>query len=443
MSDNKFVEHLTEFKQLVAANQKHLAEYKTIIDHRDKQIEQQQRVIEYQQQQINELITLVSNQQRFIEILSGREMPGEVHLETEKERPIREVAKETIEEQKPAVVPKITPSDITTALGDTNPTTKEAHNILASLIREQRTKHFATTERKNYNMKESSAREIVTEVDVIHRALYNKPLDITNLDFLRDYDEIIGVVSGNKLNTQKKKIQAITTITNSLEGFEDVSKRYTDFVAQVKDQAEEKAKDNVLSGEEKKNFISWDELRQAHTKLENSKDKAIAAFYTLQPPRRVEDVSLIKIGNPDESKDSDTNYNYIYLESEEPKVVYNKYKTDQKYGQVSLPLPDDLVDVLKEYVRKNELNPGHFLFGVSPSKGYKNMSQTVTIVFRKAFPDKKLSVNMLRKIKISHALNKRPTHAEKEKLAKAMGHSKDIQQWYDRIVRNEPEENKK
>ena len=155
----------------------------------------------------------------------------------------------------------------------------------------------------------------------------------------------------------------------------------------------------------------------------------MVAFYTLQPPRRVEDVSLIVIGKHD-----DPNKNSLLLdEKNKPhSVKYRKFKTDKTSKKITIVLSETLQDILAKHIEKAGLKNGDPLFGTA-SKGYfVNFSETVSKTFKK-YTKKTITANLLRHLYISNFLNKNRDGTEKQKLAKQMGNSVAMQQQYDRI----------
>jgi len=90
-----------------------------------------------------------------------------------------------------------------------------------------------------------------------------------------------------------------------------------------------------MSENQKTKAFTWNELQDMETLFRDKRSLALYSLYTKIPPRRVQDYRLMKIG-----KDTDpTNFNYLELRSpsgldlEKSILVFNVYKTSDKYGQ--------------------------------------------------------------------------------------------------------------
>ena len=102
--------------------------------------------------------------------------------------------------------------------------------------------------------------------------------------------------------------------------------------------------------------------------LDNDLDKAIAACYGLQPPRRL-DFQYLRMTEDDPLMLTNKDYNYLVMSSGKPSLfVYNNYKTYSKYKQQVIPVADDIVPYLLKYIKSAKLMPivgqlGKYLFG--------------------------------------------------------------------------------
>ena len=73
----------------------------------------------------------------------------------------------------------------------------------------------------------------------------------------------------------------------------------------------------------------------------------VLSLYTLHPPRRNVDYSLMKISN----NMNDDKYNYLDLKKGQ--FVFNNYKTLGKYHQVVVPIENDLMQVIELYLNNH------------------------------------------------------------------------------------------
>ena len=127
----------------------------------------------------------------------------------------------------------------------------------------------------------------------------------------------------------------------------------------------------------------------------------VLSLYTLHPPRRNVDYSLMKISN----NINDDKYNYLDLKKGQ--FVFNNYKTQGKYNQVVVPIEEDLLKVIELYLNnhpeksklKNKNYDVHFL------KSFYNepieKSQEITRILNKIF-GKNIGSSMLRNMYFSN-----------------------------------------
>lgn len=119
----------------------------------------------------------------------------------------------------------------------------------------------------------------------------------------------------------------------------------------------------------------------------------------------------------------DTNHNYLILNKEKIRITINKYKTEKRYGVISVLLSKKLSNLVKRYIQENKLNVGDYLFGDKELSDYIN------------YNNKKVAVNgsisLFRKMKITELYNDpKVRKEEKIELASKMAHSPLIQLTY-------------
>ena len=182
-----------------------------------------------------------------------------------------------------------------------------------------------------------------------------------------------------------------------------------------------------MSENQKTKAFTWNELQDMETLFKDKRGLALYSLYTKIPPRRVTDYRLMKIG-----KDTDpTNFNYLDLEKSN--LVFNVYKTSNKYGQYISKIPTDLETILKEYVKEHNLEDGDFLFYSKPKGEQSSKTKDrsyASHAFSKVVSDtflkigKKIDVNAMRHSYATHVLKDRISQTELQKVASAMGTSR-------------------
>ena len=164
--------------------------------------------------------------------------------------------------------------------------------------------------------------------------------------------------------------------------------------------------DNWLSNDNINKIIEYLKLKVVK-KVRNKEDYnnllnyVVLSLYTLHPPRRNVDYSLMKISN----NMNDDKYNYLDLKKGQ--FVFNNYKTQGKYNQVVVPIEEDLLKVIELYLNnhpeksklKNKNYDVHFL------KSFYNepieKSQEITRILNKIF-GKNIGSSMLRNMYLSN-----------------------------------------
>jgi hypothetical protein len=239
----------------------------------------------------------------------------------------------------------------------------------------------------------------------------NNEQPITNFNFLKEPKQILNMIKDYKPTTQRSYIIAICTVLKNSKHqnlydmyFEILSKFNNDL--KVRTEKSEKQMNNWLSNDNI-NEISKDlkskivKRVRNKTDYNNSLNYVVLSLYTMHPPRRNVDYSLMKISN----NMNDDKYNYIDLKKGQ--FVFNNYKTQGKYNQVVVPIEEDLMKVIELYLSnhpeksklKNKNYDVHFL------KSFYNepieKSQEITRILNKIF-GKNIGSSMLRNMYLSN-----------------------------------------
>jgi hypothetical protein len=120
-------------------------------------------------------------------------------------------------------------------------------------------------------------------------------------------------------------------------------------------------------------------------------DKLIYAFYTLMPPRRVNDVYILELTDENDiTKLTSKNNNYIMIDKNgiPNTVIYNNYKTNSVYGQQVFKLDNLLSNMIQEYIKNEKLNYTNkkYLFtNTKPSNQSSNFSIKIQKIFNEVY----------------------------------------------------------
>jgi len=225
----------------------------------------------------------------------------------------------------------------------------------------------------------------------------NEGKEPSSYKFLQDTEAIEAKLE--KYSTNSKRTFYIA-IVSFLPEKNKIRKFYYDRMMDINKASREnteksdKQKQNWMSQEEVKEV--WSKLRdeaepllmkkkisEAQTKLLQS--YVILSLYVMQPPRRSLDYSqMVVVPKYDENLDKAFNY----LSIKDKTFYFNNYKTAGTYQTQSVPISEDLFQLLKKY-RKS---------GLLLQNGIKKLtSPQITVILNKIF-GKKISVSMLRNI---------------------------------------------
>ena len=239
----------------------------------------------------------------------------------------------------------------------------------------------------------------------------NNDMPITNFNFLKEPKLILNMIKDYKPTTQRSYIIAICTVLKNSK-HQNLYDMYFEILSnfnnqlKVRTEKSEKQMDNWLSNDNI-NEISKDLKSKVVKRVRNKEDYnnllnyLVLSLYTLHPPRRNVDYSLMKISN----NMNDDKYNYLDLKKGQ--FVFNNYKTQVKYNQVVVPIEEDLMKVIELYLNnhpeksklKNKNYDVHFL------KSFYNepieKSQEITRILNKIF-GKNIGSSMLRNMYLSN-----------------------------------------
>lgn len=201
-------------------------------------------------------------------------------------------------------------------------------------------------------------------------ATLNRRAPFTNLNFLKKTKEIEDIMRGYSEATQRSFLTGIISTLNAINdsaSFKKVHEHYSQLLAKYRKTANDNPGKRSLT--QKANWVEWDDVLAARKALldevmtynvkdtltepmwENILKLMVLSLYTEIPPRRNLDYMMMYVVNKSNPMtDSGRNY-YIF---DDPKFVFNRYKTQYKYGQqvVDLSGPDNktLVDTIRLYL---------------------------------------------------------------------------------------------
>ena len=217
----------------------------------------------------------------------------------------------------------------------------------------------------------------------------------------------------------------------------ELFKKWKEHIEIVKKPTTEKYLANKPTEKQQKALVSFEKICQVRDKLpEGSMERILIALYTMIPPVR-SDYAFLKIYKKKiTDKDADSN-NYLLISSgKKMEVVLNKYKTSDKYKQIRIKLPVELVEQINLSL---EAQPREYMFvskrGGKPynqlKDGERAYNAWANYFLKQLFGDR-FSLTMFRHIFISRpdlSLHMK-TGLEQEEIARIMGHKCSTQRQY-------------
>jgi hypothetical protein len=271
---------------------------------------------------------------------------------------------------------------------------------------------------------------------------------LKNFNFLKDTNKIMDKLEKYKANTKRTYLISIVSCLGvCCEGskpLQKLHKQYQDLMMEVDGEIKENPSDEK-SETQKENWINWDDvmsrLEELKSKVDFGKKKAlneteynrlldyvVLSLYTYQAPRRNADyLNMYIVKSIGDASDGGSNY-YVVDSSE---FVFNAFKTVKKEGQVVLKVSNELVDVLKLYMKYQPLIKGKIKKGdkipflVFYNGDKLHLVNAITRILNKIF-GKKVGSSMLR---ASYLTGKYGDIKEEQREdAKMMSHSVSTQQ---------------
>lgn len=307
---------------------------------------------------------------------------------------------------------------------------------------------------KNRNLKESSIKTYVFNLNKLHKKIFDKPIE--NLDFLLDVDKVINTLSELKLTTQKTYIASIVVALDAMKEkkYEKSLDKYREIMLDnIKDYNEDIKKQNK-SETQSKNWISMKALKKVvndyHKELKNKKvfEKSkneitkkekdllqkwlVGSLYVIDnknPPLRLDytPLQIISLKDYNKLKDNQKDKNYLVNVSRNNKFFsFSNYKTDKTYGIKKIPVGNKLNSVLNSYLKLHD-NKYLLLNNKGEPMTPNSLSKYITKVFEPT--GKKITGTLIRHIYISEFLTG-PSLQEKENLSELMAHNVATQTLY-------------
>lgn len=262
----------------------------------------------------------------------------------------------------------------------------------------------------------------------------NDKREIKNFKFLEKPKKILDKIKDYKITTQRNILIAIVSILKNLGN--DLYKSYYDYMIEFNNKIEDNNKNGEKSEVQAKNWIKWDEVENkfnelnkniklskniSETQYDNILDAVILGLYVLIPPRRNKDYLNMKVSK--DGKNLDDKYNWFDMKKKQ--FIFNDYKTSGTYGKQIIDINDDLINLLKKFLKYKKDGDGYLLVKFSGER--LKSDNSITRRLNKIF-GKNISSSMLRHIYLSDKYSK--VNEEMKQDAEIMGHNLKMQKEY-------------
>lgn len=279
--------------------------------------------------------------------------------------------------------------------------------------------------KKDKGLAESTIRQYMRNLVTLNE---KKPFEsFAFLKKKKDIDAKLVPYSANTRRSLLSTIVSVLSLVKEQKGFKALYSKYYDDMMnfQVPKQ------DHQKTDKEKENWMDWKDVLAIKQDLASKKDNSqtdalryiVLSLYTDLQPRRNQDYMLMDVV-PKITEDLPKDRNYYA--SKEGVFVFNRYKTQKKYGQQVVDVPHSLNTALKEYIAKHPLKKEKRYPLLVTAKGEPLTTiNAITRILNSIF-HKKIGASMLRHIYLSskYDINEMKNDAE------VMAHSTSMQKDY-------------
>lgn len=300
------------------------------------------------------------------------------------------------------------------------------------------------------NVKESTLKQYLFHLEKLKKSL-PKEYEKDGWDFLTDIEKIKNAVSQNVYTSQRNTFNSVVILLMALNHdnrYDDVIKTYTDMRDELNQKYVKEKSEGKMSEKQEANFVTSEEIMKmlsemdkiiktekikSKTDITNSDRELLTTFtlfhLLLRCPTRNDMAGMI-LTTPNEFKkihdDIRKNTNYLIKRKDGFQIELNEYKTDKTYGRVIIPVPKEVVKVLRMFIRSTNKRTGDVLFTSSINKPLsRNGISQLLLKTSKKYMGKSVSTTLMRKCVASDKFSEK--NKEQEELAKICCHDVNTQ----------------
>ena len=277
------------------------------------------------------------------------------------------------------------------------------------------------------NLSDSSVRTYSSLLRSLYRKLDGD--DIPNIDYREFFttgktpSKVLALLAPIEPSKRKTVLSALTVLCHSGSACD----KYRAQMLEDSEKAREALGSEEKNDRQKAEWMDWDQIVSIHNQLAKEtaplfsktdpsmadfsrmQDYVLLSLYVLQPPRRSEDYTLMRLRGGAKKKDDAQNY------IDGKRFRFNKWKTSAiSDGPQYVDISPKMSALLNKWKKVNNYE---WLL-VNPRNGTSMSTSDLTKRLNR-ITGKKISSNMLRHIYLSHTYDRE----KMEKLAQDMGHS--------------------
>lgn len=263
-----------------------------------------------------------------------------------------------------------------------------------------------------------------------------KHFETADINIFENYNDIIKYINTkNSYLTKRNYLNSIIVLLkHNEEKYKDTINKYIEIRDKYNEQYKAEQATNKKSIKQEKNWITLEKIKKILIDLEQNLDQEqnriwyfMLNFWLNYPIRNdlqyTELISKKRYNNLLNAEIQKKNY---FVLDHEPFLSISQYKTYKKYGVKKIFLNDEMKKILIKYLSHNPTK--YILYNMkdkSPMSS-SDITKSFTSLFRKYYPEKSISTNILRHVITTEKFGK--TLDEMLRMAKIMGHSPSTQQ---------------
>lgn len=303
---------------------------------------------------------------------------------------------------------------------------------------EKMTKRALESVKENEVLKKATKKGYTAKVDFLLRSL--KLTDA--LDLFKDYKAVIKFIDERYTNSSSRKayytslilLAKHSALDVNMDGHEAFYNRMMES-AKESDKLQAQNKPKVASVKLDGRAVNRKDVLAVGQKVRDedlgSPDSLLISMYSLTPPRRLSDyldMKIYKTLNAFDKAGDTGNSLLINTRNKYCILRVGDFKTHKTYGKWTKKLTGVLFKVIVQSIKDH---PRTYLFENTKGESYTSatFSKYFTDIFKKHLGTG-LSVNDLRHLYVTMVLAKNPSMHERQEVALQMGHSIDLQNFY-------------